>query len=128
MWAFLGYGQRGCSLGAVCRLLSAVASPLWRTGSGTRASVVVEPGLSCSAACGVFPDQGSDPRPLPQQADSSPLSFTAAPNILLLLLALQERQRGLLGVFSPESALSVLVVVCSPTWFLCVLLLGETFV
>ena len=27
-------------------------------------------GFSCSAACGIFPDQGSNPRPLHWQADS----------------------------------------------------------
>ena len=38
---------------------------------GSRASVVVEHGLiSCSAACGIFLDQGSNPRPLHWQADS----------------------------------------------------------
>ena len=31
--------------------------------SGTRAPVVVAPGLSCSAARGIFPDQGSEPSP-----------------------------------------------------------------
>ena len=36
---------------------------------GVRA-VVVAPGLSCSAACGIFPDQGSNPCPLHWQADS----------------------------------------------------------
>ena len=33
-------------------------------------SVVVAHGLSCSMACGIFPDQGSNPRPLHWQADS----------------------------------------------------------
>ena len=33
-------------------------------------SVVVAHGLSCSAACGIFPDQGSNPCPLHWQADS----------------------------------------------------------
>ena len=37
---------------------------------GTRASVVVVHGLSCSAACGIFPNQGSNPCPLHWQADS----------------------------------------------------------
>ena len=37
---------------------------------GERASVVVESGLSCSAACGIFPDQGSNTCPLHWQADS----------------------------------------------------------
>ena len=37
---------------------------------GTQASVVVAHGLSCSVACGIFPDQGLNPRPLHWQADS----------------------------------------------------------
>ena len=37
---------------------------------GTRASVVVAHGLSCSEACGIFPDQGSNPCPLHWQVDS----------------------------------------------------------
>ena len=37
---------------------------------GTQASVVVAHGLSCSAACGIFPDQGSNLCPLHWQADS----------------------------------------------------------
>ena len=35
---------------------------------GTRASVVVTHGLNCSVACGIFPDQGSNPCPLYWQA------------------------------------------------------------
>ena len=31
---------------------------------GARASLVVAHGLSCSMACGIFPDQGSNPCPL----------------------------------------------------------------
>ena len=36
-------------------------------------SVVVAHRLSCSATCGIFPDQGSNPCPLHWQADSQPL-------------------------------------------------------
>ena len=43
------------------------------TGSRRADSVVVAHGLSCSAACGIFPDQGSNPCPLHWQADSQPL-------------------------------------------------------
>ena len=43
---------------------------LWSTGSTRAGSVVVAHGLSCSAACGIFPDQGSNPCPLHWQADS----------------------------------------------------------
>ena len=37
---------------------------------GMWASVVVAHGLSCSAACGIFLDQGSNPCPLHWQVDS----------------------------------------------------------
>ena len=40
---------------------------------GSWASVVVAHGLSCSVACGIFPDQGSNPCPLHWQVDSKPL-------------------------------------------------------
>ena len=43
---------------------------LQSTGSRVQASVVVAHGLTCSAACGIFPDQGSNPCPLNWQADS----------------------------------------------------------
>ena len=40
------------------------------TGSRRTGSVVVAHGLSCSAACGIFPDQGSNPCTLHWQTDS----------------------------------------------------------
>ena len=47
---------------------------LWlqSTGSRTRASAVVAPGLGCSKACGIFPDQGSNLCFLHWQVDSLP--------------------------------------------------------
>ena len=42
-------------------------------------SVVVAHGLSCSTACGIFPDQGSNPCPLHWQADSQPLRHQGNP-------------------------------------------------
>ena len=36
-------------------------------------------GPSCSAACGIFPDQGSNPCPLHWQADSQPLRHQESP-------------------------------------------------
>ena len=36
-------------------------------------------GPSCSAACGIFPDQGSNPCPLHWQADSQPLRHQGSP-------------------------------------------------
>ena len=43
------------------------------TGSRRAGAVVVAHRPSCSAACGIFPDQGSNPCPLHRQADSQPL-------------------------------------------------------
>ena len=48
-------------------------------GSRRAGSVVVAHGLSCSAACGIFPDQGSNPCPLHWQADSQPLRHQGSP-------------------------------------------------
>ena len=58
---------------------------LWRplllrsTGSRCAGSVVVAHRASCSAACGIFPDQGSNPCPLHWQADSQPLRHQGSP-------------------------------------------------
>ena len=52
---------------------------LQSTGSRRAGSVVVAPGLSCSAACGIFPDQGSNPCPLHWQVDSQPLRHQGSP-------------------------------------------------
>ena len=49
------------------------------TGSRSAGSVVVAHGPSCSAACGVFPDQGLNPCPLHWQADSQPLRHQGSP-------------------------------------------------
>ena len=46
---------------------------LQSTGSRRAGSAIVAHGPSRSAACGVFPDQGSNPCPLHWQADSQPL-------------------------------------------------------
>ena len=49
------------------------------TGSRRAGSVVVAHGPSCSAACGIFLDQGSNPSPLHWQADSQPLCHQGGP-------------------------------------------------
>ena len=55
------------------------------TGSRRAGSVVVAHGPSCPAACGIFPDQGSNPCPLHCQADSQPLRHQGSPHIHFLL-------------------------------------------
>ena len=52
---------------------------LQNTGSRRAGSVVVAHGPSCSVACGIFPDQGSNPCPLHWQADSQPLRHQGSP-------------------------------------------------
>ena len=49
------------------------------TGSRHAGSVIVAHGPSCSAAHGIFPDQGSNPCPLHWQADSQPLCHQGSP-------------------------------------------------
>ena len=60
-----------------------LSRPLLLRGTGSRraGSVVVAHGPSCSMACGIFPDQGSNPCPLHQQADSQPLRHQGSPKM-----------------------------------------------
>ena len=51
------------------------------TGSRRAGSVIVAHGPSCSAACGIFPDQGSNTCPLHWQADSQPLRHQGSPTL-----------------------------------------------
>ena len=55
-----------------------VASRLWSAGS-----IVVVFGLSCTVACGIFPDEGSNLCLLHWQADSSALSHQGSPEHFL---------------------------------------------
>ena len=52
---------------------------LWSTGSRRAGSVIVAHGPSCSVACGIFPDQGSNLCPPHWQADSQPLRHQGSP-------------------------------------------------
>ena len=56
---------------------------LQSTGSRHAGSIIVAHGSSCSAACGIFPDQGSNPCPLHWQADSQPLHHQGSPCVLV---------------------------------------------
>ena len=72
----------GYSPVSVCRLLTAVASLVAELGlQSMQASVVVVHRLSCSAACGIFPDQGSNPCLLHWQADSLALRHQGDPHL-----------------------------------------------
>ena len=55
------------------------------TGSRRAGSAIVAHGPSCSAACGILPDQGSNPCPPHWQADSQPLRHWGSPMCLFEL-------------------------------------------
>ena len=63
-----------------------LSRPLQLRGTGSRraGSAAVAHGPSRSAACGIFPDQGSNPCPLNQQADSQPLRHQGSPRAFIL--------------------------------------------
>ena len=81
------HSSSGCAVAASgdhsssgCAGLSLSRPLLLRSTGSTRAgSVVVAHEPSCSAACGIFPDQGSNPCPLHWQADSQPLCHQGSP-------------------------------------------------
>ena len=91
-WVFVSV--RGLSLAAAsgghsssrCAGLS-LSQPLllWSTGSRRAGSVVVAHGPSCSTACGILPDQGSNLCPLHWQADSQPLRHQGSPKFSFLI-------------------------------------------
>ena len=75
--------ETGCHSSSRCAGLSPPRPLLLRsTGSGRAGSVIVARGPSCSAACGIFPDQGSNPCPPHWRADSQPLRHQGSPPIL----------------------------------------------
>ena len=55
------------------------------TGSRRAGSATVAHGPSRSTACGILPDQGSNPCPLHWQADSQPLRHQGSPKLILVL-------------------------------------------
>ena len=94
-WVFVSV--RGLSLVAASRGHSSsrctglsLSRPLLLRSTGSRraGSVVVAHGPSCSVACGIFPDQGSNPYPLHWQADSQPLRHQGSPCIFFKNLVL----------------------------------------
>ena len=78
-WAFSSCGKWGPLFIAVRRPLTVMASLVAEHSSSRAGSVVVAHGPSCSAACGILADQGSNPCPLHWQADSQPLSHQGSP-------------------------------------------------
>ena len=77
---FSSCGKRGPLFIAVHGPLTIAASLVGSTGSRHTGSVIVAHGPSCSTACGILPDQGSNPCPLHWQADSQPLRHQGRPS------------------------------------------------
>ena len=94
--AFPSCGKRGPLFIAVRGPLTIAASPFGSTGSRHAGSAVVAHGPSRSAACGIFPDQGSNPCPLHWQADSQPLRHQGSPSHSFLISSL-----NILGIGKP---------------------------
>ena len=80
--AFSSCGKRGHSSSRCAGLSLSRPLLLRSTGSRRAGSVVVAHGPSCSVACGIFPDQSSNPCPLHWQADSQPLRHQGSPILL----------------------------------------------
>ena len=72
------------------------------TGSRCAGSVIVAQGPSCSAACGIFPDQGSNPCPLHWQADSQTLHHQGSPRMFTfyVIFCLERVLRAETGCYS----------------------------
>ena len=82
--AFSSCGKPGPLFIAVRGPLTIAASLVAEHRLQTRRLSNVAHGPSCSAACGIFPDQGSNPSPLRWQADSQPLRHQGSPYIFLV--------------------------------------------
>ena len=95
IYLFLAAPSHGCFVGflelwraevtliVMHGLLTVAASLVANMGS--KASVVVAHGLSWLLACGIFPDQGSNPCLLYRQVDSLPLGHQGSPKYLFFL-------------------------------------------
>ena len=79
--AFSSCGKRGPLFIVVRGPLTFAASLVGSTGPRRAGSVIVAHGPSCSTACEIFPDQGSNPRPLHWQAYSQPLRHQGSPGV-----------------------------------------------
>jgi len=80
--------SKGYSPVAALRLLTAVVSFAWNVGSRHVRSAVAALELSCSMACGTFPDRGLNPCTLRCQTDSLSLSHQEAPAPIMIFLAI----------------------------------------
>ena len=74
------------------------------TGSRRAGSAVVAHGPSCSAACGILPDQGPNPCPLHRQADSQPLRHQGSPTVYFIPVFTGSFSKAIGEVWKPAMA------------------------
>ena len=81
-----GHSSSRCGDRSSSRCAGLLSRPLPPRGTGPRraGSAAVAHGPSRSAACGIFPDQGSNPCLPHQQADSQPLRHQGSPIVVFL--------------------------------------------
>ena len=97
--AFSSCGKWGHSSSQCAGLSLSWPLLLRSTGSRRAGSVIVAHGPSCSAARGIFPDQGSNPCPLHWQADSQPLRHQGSPLPLIFKFPLSFTLYGFYVIF-----------------------------
>ena len=92
--------------------------PLLLRSTGTRraGSIIVAHGPSCSAACGIFPDQSSNPCALHWQADSQPLCHQGSHKFILICLCLLSISQRSLSLSSRFKTPSLIQYVLSPSF------------
>ena len=83
------------------------------TGSRRAGSVVVAHGHSCSVACGILPDRGTNPCPLHWQADSQPLRHQGSPLPLLWLCSGNSSFKLFDMLFLQEISLCKVTLLCN---------------
>ena len=87
VWAFYSCGEQGLLFAVVHGCLTAVGSLAAERGlQGAWASVFAALKLSCSVACGIFPEQGLNLCPLHWEADYYPLHHQGSPSSKKFLL------------------------------------------
>ena len=92
MWGLSLVVASGGHSSSQCAGLSLLRPLVLRsTGSRRAGSVVVAHGPSCSMACGIFLDQGSNPCPLHWQANSQPLCHQGSPYLFIFWWTLSFR-------------------------------------
>ena len=89
------------------------------TGSRRAGSVIVAHGPSCSVACGILPDQGSNPCPLHWQADSQPLRHQGSPKVFLNINVVFPKVNDILklGLLNMKINVRDIIIICN-VWIL----------